>query len=94
MIIEEMADKEEGFEEIRIDFIPDAYLWNIEKKECIIFEIENTNYIDDVKWDQLGFAYADFEYYYWHLRLIIVNRFGDESEQDLDKRYWEALPVG
>ena len=91
MIIEEMADPDEGFEEIQMGFVPDGYLWDIEKKECIIFEIENQNYISPAKWTHLGFTFSDFEYYDWNLRLIIVNRFGDESERHLGLEYVKAL---
>lgn len=91
MIIEEMADPDEGFEEIQMGFVPDGYLWDIEKKECIIFEIENQNYISPAKWTHLAYTWGDFDYYYWDLRLIIVNRFGDEAEQDLCVKYMETL---
>ena len=91
MIIEEMADPEEGFEPIHMGFVPDGYLWDIEKKECIIFEIENQNYISPAKWTNLGFTFSDFEYYDWDLRLIIVNRFGDEAERHLGLEYVKAL---
>jgi len=91
MIIEEMADDDEGFMEIILDFVPDGYSWDLIKKECVIFEIENTNYINRDKWKKLACAWENFDYYHWSLKLVIVNRFGNESEYDLQEKYVESL---
>ena len=85
--IELNADDEEMFETLDIQFTPDGYMFNEKEKTCVIFEVENTNPLSKFKLDHMSKIAVDFDYYYWYLHLIVVNRFGHESEYNLYEHY-------
>ena len=89
--IEKNAEEIEGFEEIDIHFVPDGFMYNEDEKTCFVFEVENQNPLSKGKLDHMSSIAMDFDYYYWGLHLIIVNRFGHESLYNLYDHFEQKI---
>jgi len=82
--VEDLADKNEMYEPINIQFVPDAYTIDKENKACVIYEVENTHKISIEKLRHIHKVAWDLDYYHWDLKLIAVSHRGAAIEIELN----------
>lgn len=75
-----------------ISFLPDAFVLDTEEQVATIYEVEASNPINDTKLYRLADAWFVLDYYDWHLRAMICDRWGNvQSEAPLMNAWYSFL---
>jgi len=73
-------------------FLPDAYEINKDDRSIVMYEIENTNRLSDLKLRKIAWCWFSLDCEDIELSLVITNRFGTgEHTMDLSDIYYKNL---